>query len=66
MPITGPDLRSERRAAEVTTRELSARMGVSRATLYTLEKSAVITIERASQYRRALNDAIEASREKIA
>jgi AcrR family transcriptional regulator len=66
MPITGLDLRAERRAAEVTTRDLCARMGVSRATLYTLEKSAVVTVERVTQYRAALADAIVASREKIA
>lgn len=66
MPITGLDLRAERRDAEVTTIELAARIGVSRATLYTWEKSAVLTVEQVSQYRRALADAIEASKEKIA
>jgi transcriptional regulator with XRE-family HTH domain len=42
MAITGPDLRRERRIAEITATEIAARMGVSRATLHTLEKSVVI------------------------
>jgi hypothetical protein len=41
-------------------------MGVSRATLHTLEKSAVITVERELQYRRALSDAIVKARESVA
>lgn len=66
MPTTGLDLRAARRRAEVTTLDLAARLGVSRATLYTWEKSAVITADQASRYRRALDDAIVASKEKIA
>lgn len=66
MPITGLDLRAERRLAEITATEIAARMGVSRATLHTLEKSAVITVERELQYRRALSDAIVAARARVA
>jgi DNA-binding XRE family transcriptional regulator len=66
MPITGLDLRLERRMADITATEIAARMGLSRATIHTLEKSAVITVERERQYRRALADAIVAAREKVA
>lgn len=66
MPITGLDLRAERRLAEITATEIAARMGISRATIHTLEKSAVITVERESQYRRALADAIVAAQERVA
>ena len=66
MPITGLDLRAERRAADITVTDLAARMGLSRQSVHVLEKSAVVTVERVAQYRRALADAIEASREKIA
>ncbi len=67
MPTTtGPDLRVERRAAEVTTVDLASRMGVSRQTLWALERSAIVTADRAQQYRAALADAIETSKERIA
>ena len=66
MPITGLDLRAERRRAEITATEIAARMGISRATIHTLEKSAVITVEREVQYRRALADAIVAASERVA
>jgi predicted transcriptional regulator len=66
MATTGRDLRNERRLADITTVEQAKRMGVSRATLYTLEQSAEITVERAAQYRAALADAIVAAREKVA
>ena len=54
MPTAGPTLRRERRLAEVTTVALAAAMGISRATLYTLERSAVVEPERAKQYRNAV------------
>jgi DNA-binding XRE family transcriptional regulator len=66
MPITGLDLRAERRRAEVTATEIAARMGISRATIHTLEKSAVITVDRELQYRRALADAIVAASGRVA
>lgn len=66
MPITGLDLRAERRRNEITATEIAARMGISRATIHTLEKSAVITVERELQYRRALAAAIVAASERVA
>jgi transcriptional regulator with XRE-family HTH domain len=66
MPITGLDLRAERRQADITVTDVAARMGLSRQTVHTIERSAVITVERVQQYRAALADAIVASREKVA
>jgi hypothetical protein len=66
MPITGPDLRVERRAADITVTDGAARMGLSRQSVHTLERSAVLTVERVQQYRAALADAIVASKEKVA
>lgn len=66
MPITGQDLRSERRAADITVTEIAARMGLSRWTVHVMEKSAVLTVERVSQYRAALDAAKLAAKEKVA
>lgn len=66
MPPTGPDLRSERRAADITVVEIAARMGLSRQTVHGLERAALLPIERVEQYRRALVDAIEASQARLA
>ena len=66
MPTTGPDLRAERRTADVTATELSRRLGVSRQTVHAIESRAVLTVEQVEQYRAALGDAIEASRRKVA
>ena len=66
MPTNGLDLRAERRAANVTVVEIASRMGLSRQTVHTLERSAVITVVQAEQYRGALRDAIVASNEKVA
>lgn len=66
MPITGLDLRTERRLAEVTVVEIAARMGLSRQAIHALERSAAVTVERVEQYRKALADAIVASQEKVA
>ena len=54
MPTSGPTLRRERRSAEVTTVALAAQMGISRATLYTLERSAMVDPERAALYRESV------------
>lgn len=61
MQTTGRELRIERVTADVTATDLAARMGLSRQSLWVLEKSAVVSGERAEQYRRALNDAMKAS-----
>ena len=66
MPITGLDLRAERRAANVTVTDLAARMKRSRQTIHVLERSAVITVEQADAYRSALRDAIVASEARVA
>lgn len=65
MPTTGPDLRSERRAADITVVEIAARMGLARQSVHTIERSATVTVERAVQYRQALADAIVASRDRL-
>lgn len=56
MPISGMDLRVERVRARVKVGELAARMGVSRATLWVLEKSQHVTPEQAARYRDALGE----------
>lgn len=66
MPVSGRTLRNERRLAEITTLDLKERMGISRTTLYHLEKTEVLTVEQVERYRDALRDAIEASRAKVA
>lgn len=66
MPITGLDLRAERRAADVTVVDIAARMGLSRQAVHALERSAVLTIERVEHYRQSLRDAIVASGERVA
>ena len=66
MPITGLDLRAERRAEDITVVDIAARMGLSRQAIHNLERSAVLTVERVEQYRQALADAIKASQERVA
>jgi predicted transcriptional regulator len=66
MPIRGPELRAERRAAEVTVVDIAARMGLSRQSVHVLEGSAIVSIERVEQYRKALADAIETARRGVA
>lgn len=66
MPITGLDLRAERRAAEITVVDISARMGLSRQAIHAIERAAVLTVDRVEAYRAALAAAIEAARVKVA
>jgi hypothetical protein len=66
MAITGLDLRAERRAADITVVDIAARMRLSRQAIHNLERSAVVTVERAELYRAALRDAIVASEAKVA
>jgi transcriptional regulator with XRE-family HTH domain len=63
MPITGLDLRAERRAAEVTVVDIAARMGLSRQAVHALERSAIVKTDRVLLYRQALSDALMASRD---
>ncbi len=66
MPITGLDLRAERRAADITVTDIAARMRLSRQAVHAMERSAVATVERVGLYRAALHDAIVASQGRIA
>lgn len=66
MPITGLDLRAERRAADITVKDIAARMGVARQTVHSIESRVVLTVERVAQYRAALSDAIVASQSRVA
>jgi transcriptional regulator with XRE-family HTH domain len=64
MPTTGPQLRKERRALEITVQAVSAQMGRSRQTIHGWERAASVPPEFASEYRVALlliRDAREAS-----
>lgn len=62
MHTTGRALRIERMTSDVTVTAVAARMGLSRQTLWALERSAVVRPDRAQQYRDALRDVKEASR----
>ena len=64
MPTSGPTLRRERRAAEITTVALAAQMRITRQTLWTLEKSAAPSPEYVAAHREAvktLRDAKDAA-----
>lgn len=52
--VTGPDLRRERRAAEVAVTAIAARMGFSRQTIHALERDAQPDPERVAAYRAAV------------
>ncbi len=65
MPTSGPELRRERRAKELTTVAVHTYMGISRATLYTLERSAEVEPERVAAYREAIK-ALTAAKETAA
>lgn len=62
MAVSGKDLRVERATADITVTDIAARMGLSRQSLWVLERSAIVAPDRVHQYRQALRDAIEASR----
>ena len=54
MPTSGTTLKVERTRAGVTISALAARMGVSRQTLWGIERAAKVSNERTAQYREAL------------
>lgn len=54
MPIEGIDLKVERIRAKIKTQALADQMGVSRATLYTIEINGDVEPDRAQEYRQAL------------
>lgn len=51
---SGVDLKVERVRANVKAQDVAARMGVSRATVWGIERSAIVAPERARQYREAV------------
>jgi DNA-binding XRE family transcriptional regulator len=53
-PVAGVDLKVERVRANVTIVAVAAAMGVSRQTIWALERAAHVGHERARQYRSAL------------
>lgn len=54
MPTSGLDLRVRRVRARVKVLDLAAAMGVSRQTLWTIERSAFVEPDRAAQYLEAI------------
>ena len=54
MTTSGNDLKVERVRARVKQGDLAARMGVSRQTLWTIERSAVVDAPQVIRYMRAL------------
>lgn len=54
MSASGVDLKVERVRANVKAQDVAARMGVSRATVWGIERSAIVPPERAHQYREAV------------
>lgn len=52
--VTGPELRKERRASEITVTEIALRMSLSRQTIHALEKDCEPDQERVIAYREAL------------
>ena len=51
---TGPDLRRQRRAAEITVTAVASEMGISRQAVHGIERAAAPDQERVAQYRAAL------------
>lgn len=54
MTTTGKELRLARVAADLTITEVAARIGISRQSLWAIERMAVVDPNRAIQYRAAL------------
>lgn len=54
MQTSGTDLKVERVKANLTILEIASRMGVSRQTVWGIERSAHVSPERAAKYREAL------------
>lgn len=54
MPTAGPQLRKERRAAEITVQAMSAQMGTSRTRIHGWERSVSVPAEFVAAYRAAL------------
>lgn len=63
MPTTGPSLRRERRRAEVSATAVAAHMGVSRQTLWAIERSATVAPDRVVAFRDAVKTLSDAKDE---
>lgn len=61
MPTAGPTLRIERLRANLTATALAAQMGLSRQSLWALERAAKVTPERVTAYREAIKTLSETS-----
>jgi len=66
MPTRGPTLRRERRLADVTATAVAAALGVSRQTLWAIERSVDVTPERVAAYRAAVKTLSDAKGENAA
>lgn len=55
--VTGPLLRAERRAADITVIDVASRMGLSRQAVHRLEADCEPSADRVAAYRTALEDA---------
>ncbi len=54
MPTAGPTLRIERLRADISVVALAAQLGVSRQTLWSMERAAKVAPERVAAYREAI------------
>lgn len=54
MQTTGRELRTLRTLAGVTVNALVAEMGISRTTLWTIERQPIVSVEKAAAYREAI------------
>lgn len=66
MTTSGPTLRRERRKYEISTVDLHKAMGISRSTLYTLERAAEVEKADAARYRAALKTLRDAKGDQAA
>ena len=62
MPTSGRELRLTRVTADVTVTALAAQMGLSRQSVWVIERQAVVSPTRVAQYQDALRAVIEAAR----
>lgn len=63
MPTSGPTLRRERRRAEVSATAVALQMGISRQTLYVIERSAAPGTDYVTAYRAAVKTLSDAKDE---
>lgn len=61
MPTTGPTLRIERLRADISVVALAAQLGVSRQTLWSLERAAKVAPDKVAAYREAVKTLVDVS-----